>query len=92
MKFPFIEKEKNGLIERTFLPSVSSDELIWHTDLEDRFVKIKQAGGWSLQIDNELPKKLRDEEEIFIPKQTWHRVIKGSTPLIVQIVKLSNIK
>lgn len=92
MKFPFKEIIKDGFSEREFDPNTPSEELIWHTDLEDRIIIIKKSGGWKLQFDNELPKNLRDEEEIFIPQRTWHRVIKGSAPLIVYIKKLSNIK
>ena len=92
MKFPFSEINKDGVLEREFHPETPSEELIWHTDLEDRLVTIKKSGGWKLQFDNELPKNLRDEEEIFIPQGAWHRVIKGSAPLIVHIKKLSDSK
>ena len=92
MNFPFKERNENGVLERTFDPTTPSQELIWHTDLEDRIITIKKCGGWKLQFDNELPKNLRDEERIFIPQGTWHRVIKGSEPLVVEIKKLAQTK
>jgi hypothetical protein len=41
---------------------------------------------WMVQMDNELPKPLT--EKVFIPKETYHRVIKGSDDLTVKIKKL----
>jgi hypothetical protein len=40
---------------------------------------------WMIQIDNELPKSI--EENTFIPKEVWHRLIKGSGDLIVKILE-----
>jgi hypothetical protein len=40
-----------------------------------------------VQFDNELPKKLNVNEEFFIPKNTFHRVIKGSVDLMVEIIE-----
>lgn len=39
-----------------------------------------------ISIDNQLPILL--EGRIFIPKETYHRVIKGNKNLIVRITKL----
>jgi hypothetical protein len=39
-----------------------------------------------LQMDNELPQSLT--ETIFIPKNTYHRVIKGTGDLVVRVKKL----
>jgi hypothetical protein len=36
-------------------------------------------------MENELPIKLEDAKQIFIPKLAWHRVLKGSGNLIVEI-------
>jgi hypothetical protein len=44
-----------------------------------------ESGGWSFQIDDNLPNKLQIAEQIFIPKFVWHRVIKGHSDLIVEI-------
>jgi hypothetical protein len=85
MEYPFEQIEKEGKLVRTFSPDVDSDELKWHQDLMDRKVTIIESGGWSFQMDDGLPNKLSNAEQILIPKFVWHRVIKGETPLIVEI-------
>jgi hypothetical protein len=85
MEHPFKQIEKEGKLVRTFSPDVDSDELKWHQDLMDRKVTIIESGGWSFQMDDGLPNKLLNAEQILIPKFVWHRVIKGETPLIVEI-------
>jgi hypothetical protein len=82
---PYTQKIENGIIHRTFSPEVESDELKWHQDLKDRKVTIIEDGGWQFQLENELPNKLSDAKQIFIPKFVWHRVIKGKENLIVEI-------
>jgi hypothetical protein len=85
MEYPFKQIEKDGKLFRTFSPDVDSDELKWHQDLKDRKVKIVESGGWMLQMDEELPTKLENHDEIFIPKLAWHRVIKGVDELKIEI-------
>ena len=85
MDFPFEQIEKEGKIVRTFNPDVEDDELKWHQDLKDRKVTILESGGWSFQMENELPSKLEDAKQIFIPKLAWHRVLKGQGKLVVEI-------
>ena len=85
MDFPFEQIEKEGKLIRTFTPDVDSDELKWHQDLKDRKVTIVENGGWLFQMENNLPIKLSNTVEIYIPKFVWHRVIKGDGNLIVEI-------
>ena len=86
MTFPFEQtKDKSGKITRTFSPDVDSDELKWHQDLKDRKVTIIEDGGWSFQMDDSLPNKLNVAEQLWIPKNIWHRVIKGKSNLVVEI-------
>jgi hypothetical protein len=85
MEHPFEQIEKEGKLVRTFSPDVDSDELKWHQDLMDRKVTIIESGGWSFQMDDGLPNKLLNAEQILIPKFVWHRVIKGESTLIVEI-------
>jgi len=82
---PYQQTIENGKIYRTFEPNVDTDELKWHQDLKDRKVTIIKSGGWSFQLENSLPSKLNDLEQIFIPKFVWHRVIKGDSNMIVEI-------
>jgi hypothetical protein len=82
---PYTQKINNGKILRTFTPDVDSDELKWHQDLKDRKVTVIEDGGWSFQMEDMLPNKLKVAEQIWIPKLAWHRVIKGNHNLIVEI-------
>lgn len=84
--FPFEELIKKDYVIRTFSEDIDEMELIWHRDREDRIVKSIGETNWMVQMDNELPKPLT--ETIFIPKNTYHRVIKGSGDLTVRIKKL----
>ena len=86
MEFPFKEKTQKNISIREFSSNVDSSELIWHKDKEDRIVEVIQNSNWMFQMDNELPKLLKDK--LFIPKETYHRVIKGNGDLVVKITKL----
>jgi hypothetical protein len=85
MDFPFEQIEKEGKLIRTFSTDVDSEELMWHQDLKDRNVTVIEGSGWLFQMENELPIKLEDAKQIFIPKLAWHRVLKGNGRLIVEI-------
>jgi hypothetical protein len=84
--FPFEELIKKDYVVRTFLENVDDTELVWHRDREDRIVKSIGDTDWMVQLDNELPKPLT--ETIYIPKNTYHRVIKGNGNLTVKVKKL----
>lgn len=74
---------------RMFSPDVDEYDLEWHVDYEDRIVNVIQSDGWKLQFDNQIPQELIKNQEIFIEKMAWHRIIKGAGQLIVKITKLS---
>jgi len=76
----------NNQYIREFSNDVDNHELEWHIDREDRIVEVIENNNWEVQLDNELPKLLKDK--LFIPKETYHRVIKGNGKLIVKITKL----
>ena len=86
MSLPFKEKLENGYHIRTFSNETDSGELVWHRDKEDRIVESIGDTNWMIQLDNEIPKLLT--ERIFIPKEVYHRVIKGDGDLKVRIKKL----
>tara|TARA_R110002110_G_scaffold410235_1_gene633494 strand:+ start:30 stop:428 length:399 start_codon:yes stop_codon:yes gene_type:complete len=87
-EFPFSEKLINNKLIRTFDPDITNEELVWHRDLEDREIIVIKSDGWGYQLDNQLPLPLKEDQELFIPKMLWHRVIKGNDKLVVQIKKL----
>lgn len=78
---PFSEK---GEI-RTFSQDIDPDELKWHRDREDRVVTPVGENDWMFQRDNSLPEPMN--HEIRIPSGEWHRVIKGTTDLVVRVQK-----
>jgi hypothetical protein len=87
MEFPFKETHlQDNLYLREFEENVDIDDLEWHRDREDRIVEIIGETDWQLQMDNELPKTMSGK--LFIPKEVWHRIIKGNGDLKVRITKL----
>lgn len=70
---------------RTFSKDVLAEELVWHRDREDRTVAILEGEGWKFQRDNELPIHLNVGDEISIEAFEYHRIIKGTTNLKIQI-------
>ena len=83
--FPFKQFEENDKLIRVFEESIDASELIWHQDREDRTIKVIEANGWGYQLDNQLPLPLKKGQELFIPRMTYHRVIKGTGPLVVEV-------
>lgn len=76
----------NNQYIREFTSDIDIHELEWHIDREDRIVEVIENNGWFVQIDNQLPHILK--EKLYIPKETYHRVIKGRGNLKVKITKL----
>ena len=86
MNFPFKEVVEGDYNVRTFSQEVESKELMWHRDNEDRIVESVGNTDWMIQLDDKLPQTLT--ERVFIPKEVYHRVIKGKGDLTVKIKKL----
>ena len=85
-EFPFVQtKLDENRALRTFNESVDNSELIWHMDREDRLITVLESNDWKLQMDNALPVKLEKGRTYFIPKMTYHRVIKGSGSLVLEL-------
>jgi hypothetical protein len=83
--FPFKQFEENDKLIRVFEENIDASELIWHQDREDRTIKVIEANGWGYQLDNQLPLPLKKGQELFIPRMTYHRVIKGTGLLVVEV-------
>jgi len=86
MSFPFKEHTQDGYHIRTFSEKVDNEELMWHRDEEDRIVESIGSTDWMIQLDDRLPQTLT--EKVFIPKEVYHRVIKGNGDLTVKVKKL----
>jgi hypothetical protein len=72
-------------IIREFNKNIDPIELMWHRDDENRTVEILGETNWKLQLDNQLPTSIN--EQIFIERHQWHRVIKGTGTLKLKIHK-----
>ena len=82
---PYKEVLNNNSRIREFKVNTPNKELVWHRDEKDRHVTVLEGEGWHFQLDNELPLELRKKDVIFIPKQKYHRVLKGKTNLVIKI-------
>ena len=85
---PYTQTQKDNIILREFSADVDSDELVWHRDKRDRKIRIIEGVGWQLQFDDEMPITLLEGEEYFIPKNIFHRVIKGENLLKLEIEEI----
>lgn len=83
--FPFTEVGET----RTFPEDVDPKELQWHWDEQDRIVTCWHETDWLIQLDNELPERLEEGVSLFITAGEFHRIIKGTGPLTVQVIKYS---
>lgn len=81
---PYTQFSKGSdCIVRTFSCAISDSELKWHWDDEDREIKPLNDNDWYFQFDNQLPIKFN--QVIVISKGVFHRIIKGTTDLVVEI-------
>jgi hypothetical protein len=81
---PYSEQEQDGYLIREFSQDTPSFEFVWHRDKQDRVVQATEDTDWQFQLDNEFPVRLT-KDKLFIPKETYHRVIKGTGDLVVKI-------
>lgn len=87
MNKPYAEEIiSENIVVRTFSPDVEFEDLKWHRDREDRIVTPLNDNDWQYQEDNKLPVPINRKLEI--PKGLWHRVIKGTTRLVIMIEKI----
>lgn len=81
---PYSETKEDGYIIREFSHLSSPLEFVWHRDKEDRWVESTHDTDWQFQLDNDIPRVLT-KNKLFIPKETYHRLIKGTGDLVVKI-------
>lgn len=86
-KLPFSEEYKNGWYYRTFNGTLTEEDLKWHYDEEDRIIEVVGKTDWQFQFDNKLPETINNQ--IFVQKGEYHRLIKGTGPLTVKIKKIT---
>ena len=67
---------------------MKTDELVWHRDNEDRKITVIEGEGWQFQFNGSLPMELRKDRMFEIPRDMYHRLIKGKTKLVLRIEKI----
>ena len=84
---PFKQKSigKNKVI-RTFSSDTANEEFKWHRDAEERIITPLVETDWKIQIDNHLPMAINGS--ISIPAGVYHRIIKGTGNLHLEIEML----
>ena len=87
MILPFKEEKlDSNIFIREFSQDTDSSEFLWHRDKEDRLIEPIEETDWLFQLDDKLPQKI--EGQIFIPKEIFHRIIKGTGDLKIKLIKL----
>jgi len=86
-KQPFKEHKigKNSTI-RHYDNKIKKEDLPWVRNPEDMTIEPLSNNDWLFQIDNELPIPI--DKNIFIPKEIYHRIIKGVTELNLKVTKI----
>ena len=84
---PYSEQTEHDYVLREFSQDISTLELVWHRDKRDRIVEVLEGEGWEFQMDNELPQVLKKGDVMEIPKETYHRVKKGNSKLVIKIIE-----
>ena len=86
MDLPFTQtKLSENRALRTFTEDVDPSSLVWHMDRENRRIIVLEGDCWYLQLDNRLPIMLEVGKQYYIPKMTYHRVIKGLRDLVIEV-------
>ena len=86
MLLPFTESAEGGDLLRSFSEDVDKFSLKWHRDPEDRLIEPTGFTDWKIQLEDGLPEYIC--KEVFIPKCSWHRLIKGTDKLIIKLTKI----
>ena len=86
MTLPFQEtKIDDNTFIREFSQDTDSGEFMWHRDRESRTIESIGDTDWLIQLDDELPKKIKGE--ILIPMGIYHSLIKGTGDLKIKLIK-----
>ena len=83
---PFEEKLEEEWMIRKFSADSHPLDLVWHKDDATRIVVPLNENDWMYQEDNSLP--VRIDKELLVVKGVYHRIIKGTTELVVKIKEL----
>jgi len=85
---PFVEKRiSNSTFIRVFNHKAPEHLFKWHKDEESRTAIVLNDSDWKFQFDDDHPFELKQGMSITIPKDCFHRVIKGTTPLWIKVTE-----
>ena len=83
-RLPYFEERISDNVRIRHFDHTMPDHLFkWHYDLEDRVVSPLHSTDWQFQFDDQLPFTITDD--ITIPRGVYHRLIKGTAPLALEI-------
>jgi hypothetical protein len=63
---------------RIFNRNLNRNDLKWHRDKGDRYIKIIKGKGWFLQFDDDTPKELIPGKIYKINSCKYHRLLRSS--------------
>lgn len=84
---PFLDSElcDTSWVRVFDISKTTSDEYVWHRDVNNRVIRVLNGEGWKFQFDNELPFDINKDDEFFVPRMVYHRIIPGKTSLRIKI-------
>jgi hypothetical protein len=83
---PYIDRQIDTCqFIRKFDKDIDDVKLIWHKDKRTRIITVIEGKEWKLQLDEFLPITLEKNKQYKIPKETYHRILKGKENLILKI-------
>jgi len=85
---PYLDTHKSPHnFTRVFPQTVNTEDLEWHRDYYNRTVTVISGSKWKFQHDNDIPFELTEGMTFQIKAGEYHRLIKGSGQLMVEIVE-----
>lgn len=73
---------------RCFSSTLTKEDLKWHRDRGNRFIRVVTGEDWYLQFDNVTPILLRKNKVYKIPSAGYHRLINlGNSELRISIAQ-----
>lgn len=88
MTYPYRESLTDSVKRlRTFSALTAEQDLVWHRDAHCRDIKLIEGTGWQFQFDNQLPFSIEKEKSWHVPAGVYHRLLKGSSDLTIEIVE-----
>ena len=72
---------------RHFSENIDDSECVWHRDRQDRTVRVLSGSDWRFQHDNRVPFLLSVGDTVSIRAGEFHRLIKGTGQLVLEITE-----